>query len=296
MRVRGRRGRRPAAMGQGERGRESESRFASSTRPVGVRRPALVGSLADRLFSVEADGSGAPAIRPAHIATLALVICGALALTILLGSSSADAATINKPAGTFQLQSVDGPTAGAIAVDEETGSVYVMDGACCTNNRDIEKFDAAGNKSNFSSLGTNVIKPTCEESCMQIAVDNSGGPNQGVIYVSSANQVVFGGGIEVYLPTGEFVGKITVRSQFEYGVAACGVDVDENGDVIAAHGEFSTSFTYIDRLGVPDCSADPNAQPVVKETLAPDAAALCRTRIDPAGDGSAMHRPSGVER
>src|ERR1044072_10029942 len=109
MRVRGRRGRRPAAMGKGGRVRDGESGFSSSTRPVGARRPALVGSRADRLFSVEADGSGAPAIRPAHIATLALVICGALALTILLGSSSAAAATVNKTAGPLQPQAADRP-------------------------------------------------------------------------------------------------------------------------------------------------------------------------------------------
>ena len=36
--------------------------------------------------------------------------------------------------------------------------------------------------------GTNVIHVTCGEGCSQLAVDNSGRPNQGVIYIGSRNQ------------------------------------------------------------------------------------------------------------
>ena len=64
------------------------------------------------------------------------------------------------------------------------------------------KYDAAGAASNFSALGTNAFTvPSCATSCREIAVDNSGGPNQGVIYVSKQITAA-NGGINVYLPSG----------------------------------------------------------------------------------------------
>ena len=120
----------------------------------------------------EAGSRFADSFRCAAVLGLALV-----ALLVTAGASQA--ATAHVPGPTFQLQPLTQyASPDFLAVDKSTGSVYVQFSG--EGEWAIEKFTAAGAPSNFSALGTNVVKPSCETSCAQMAVDNSGGPNQGI--------------------------------------------------------------------------------------------------------------------
>jgi len=143
----------------------------------------------------------------------------------------------------------------------------------------------------------NIIDTTCGSSCMDIAVDNTGGPNQGVIYVSTTGSNTTccpqapnsqSGGVHVYLPSGQPVGVIHTRSQdatepFVFAVRSCGVAVDDNGDLIVAHGEGQLAFSYFDKLDVSDWEASPNLDPPILGTIASDHGNPCRTDVDSAG-------------
>ena len=140
---------------------------------------------------------------------------------------------------------------------------------------------------------TSVAPTNCGTSCLQIAVDDSGGPNQGVLYLSTTGSQITccpenpndnSGGVHVFLPSGEFVGVIHTRSQFNNNVRSCGVAVDDNGDLIVAHGENSPRFSYFDKLDMPDWEASPNLDPPILETIASDFGQPCRTEVDSAGD------------
>lgn len=158
----------------------------------------------------------------------------------------------------------------------------------------------------------------CGSSCYQLAVDNSGGPNQGIIYVSSTNNLTTccpaggvapspQGGIHPYFPSGEptrstFEGRpidpnpfglpdappsnggIYLRSQSDLDVAACGIAVDENGDLIVAHGGFGDpQYSYIDKLGIGSWSADPEQEPELLGTIYSDTASPCKSQVDSQG-------------
>ena len=153
------------------------------------------------------------------------------------------------------------------------------------------------------SLGTNVIRPPWgENNGWQIAVDNSGGPNQGVIYMSTLNNESTccpagpspQGGVHVYLPSGQKVfpefnekpapGGIYARSQKEFDVRACGVAVDENGDLVIAHGESNQEFAYIDTVHIPGSwAANPEQEPTLVGTIGSDHSSPCKTQLDSTG-------------
>jgi hypothetical protein len=365
---------------------------------------------------------------------------GLLALAaLLLFASSSRAAYIHKPAGTFQLQSLQSGQPGALAVDEETDSVYVMQWTG-NNNRDgwIEKFDADGNPSNFSGLTTEIppinesqtisfqgswangdtftltcpnsettaaiewqdfsnlsalqsgtksaleskcggtfsvgccsfnlpvtfegiyaqanepqmvctkvtgsgtcsitneqngapgatvhdVLPStsgaggCGQGCYQIAVDNSGGANQGAIYVSSSESMTTccpngqvlpnsPGGIHAYLKSGAAThsyyegnpidpnpfdgipvtepgaGGIFVRSQKSNSVRACGVTVDEDGNLIVMHGDSNTEYSYLDKLEVEEWATHDTQEPTFAGTINVDTSGLCKAQMDSAGN------------
>jgi hypothetical protein len=153
------------------------------------------------------------------------------------------------------------------------------------------------NITNGAAPGTlNVINTPCNESCFEVAVDNTGGPNQGTIYVSSTNNVgndVNGynpeGGVHVFLPSGQYVGQIRTRSQDHFSgnsgayVRHCGVAVEPNGDLVIAHGE-GIEFSYFDRLDVSDWETSPDLDPPILGTIKSDFSNPCRTDIDSEGN------------
>ena len=127
---------------------------------------------------------------------------------------------------------------------------------------------------------TNALPVTCSGFCSSIAVDNSGGPNQGVIYVGSSSQ---GGQVQVYLPDGTNVGPITnVPGEPEFGnQAPCGVAVDTDGSLYVTHAEFQIPYTYVDRYAPLKWSTNPKQTVPATGTIRPlEFNSPCRTAID----------------
>ena len=138
---------------RGERVIDAGSRFARSIDPAGV----LAGSSradppATSSLAPSSDGSGASATGRSRLVILALALALGAMATLLL-ASSAGAATIHVPDTSFNMKTLfaagqSESRGGAVAVDEETGYVYVM-ARSGSFQGDIERLDAAGNPVNF---------------------------------------------------------------------------------------------------------------------------------------------------
>jgi outer membrane protein assembly factor BamB len=117
-----------------------------------------------------------------------------------------------------------------MAVDQSTEDLLVIDGAAET----VSRWNSDGTPSEFSAIGTNVISGLAFGSAgeVQVAVDNSGGPNDGNIYVPQAGTGV----VEIFSSTGESIGQLTESSEGAF-VEPCGVAVDPSGNVYV--GDFS---------------------------------------------------------
>ena len=134
---------------------------------------------------------------------------------------------------------------------------------------------------NDGALGTNAIPVECfNYSCSSIAVDNSGGPNQGTIYVGSSG---FGAHVQVFLPDGTNVGPITnIPGDPIYGnEAPCGVAVDTNGNLYVTHAESQIAYTFVDRYAPLEWSTHHQQTVPATGTIRPlDFNSPCRTAID----------------
>jgi hypothetical protein len=121
----------------------------------------------------------------------------------------------------------------SVAVDQSNGDVYVV----TTGDKKVQRFTAAGAPKNFTAgpgAGTNAI-PGLEWPFLgaaQVAVDNSGGPTNGDIYVVSQT-ASFESKVSVYASTGELLTTLNGSGNFSGAFGfACGVTVDNsNGDI-----------------------------------------------------------------
>jgi hypothetical protein len=179
--------------------------------------------------------------------------------------------------------------------------------------------------------GTNQLNFRCG-TCTQFAVDNSGGPNQGVIYVSSANQLTTegvehefvpapDGGIHAFLPSGvpthstykgqpvephpsEFdpehnlpvglgIGGLYTRSQERLDVRACGVAVDGDGNLVIAHGGDDPEHAYFDKLGILPWASNDQQEGTLLGTINSDTPGGCRVQLDSSGNVYVMTLTGG---
>ena len=186
------------------------------------------------------------------------------------GAPAAQAAYVHQYESTFP---VTGQPMG-LAVDDSSGSVYAL-----TTAGSLEKFDATGQPSNFSSLGSNTITLPCEEECREVAVDNSGGPNQGVIYVGQSYEPEWG--VKVFLPSGAEAKPIT--NYTETYSPPCGVAVDSHGSIYVTH-NYGEENARIDKYEPLDWSSHLNQTPHIASTLLADFFNPCRTAVDSNGD------------
>jgi hypothetical protein len=139
----------------------------------------------------------------------------------------------------------------SVAVDEATGYVYVLTTATpAANAGKIYKFTSTGTPSNFTGLSPagNVIVSGCQQECRQITVDNSGGINQGVIYLGGTQSLSFnGGGVRVYLPNGR--PSSPIRNGLPQGIIDprpfCGVSVDPAGVLYVTHSGDNLNQNFI---------------------------------------------------
>ena len=158
-----------------------------------------------------------------------------------------------------------------LAVDQSTGALLVIDGEANT----ITRWNSDGTPANFSALGTNVINgaggadATPEGKLefgsaekMQIAVDNSGGPNDGNIYVPQATAGPAAEGlVDIFDRDGNFLGQLTKFSQGPAAEGAeedftepCGIAVDPSGDLYV--GDLSGAIHKFEPAGNPPVNAD----------------------------------------
>jgi hypothetical protein len=141
------------------------------------------------------------------------------------------------------------------------GDLLVIDAAIGT----VSRWNPDGTPANFSALGTNVIDGagTGDETPqhglsfgsageVQIAVDNSGGANDGNIYVPQASAKV----VDVFASSGEFLGQLTESSEGAF-TEPCGVAVDPSGNLYV--GDFSGHIHKYEPAGSPPENGDSSA-------------------------------------
>jgi hypothetical protein len=214
-------------------------------------------AFATRGASAGGDGSSAPSPR-LLASLLALVFASLLAF-----ASSASAA----PARSLET-SFASTNPAALAVDQSSGDIYVVDPV----GQQIRRYTAAGAPAPFSALaGSNVIDgaggadATPEggfifDLSSQVAVDNSGGPTDGDIYVADSEHGV----IDIFSPAGEYLGHLTGSttpqgSWFDGFGYPCGVAVGANGTVYVT-GAFNGTINRFTPSGAVPTDADYDSQ------------------------------------
>ncbi|MGB7685292.1 MAG: hypothetical protein WBL45_05860 [Solirubrobacterales bacterium] len=129
--------------------------------------------------------------------------------------------------------------AQGLAVDQSNGDLLVIDaGNRGAGEGTVSRWNPDGTPANFSALGTNVIEGlsfTFPEGA-QVAVDNSGGPTDGNIYVNQEGLAV----VEIFDKDGNSLGELSGYEEGSnaegppaaFGAGAiCGVAVDPAGNV-----------------------------------------------------------------
>ena len=166
------------------------------------------------------------ALRTTLVATVAAVALMALTAGTAFGAYSHSTIEKTFNAGPCQ-QIVD------IAVVESSQTIYVdCERGFFNGGTVIEKYDFDGNPVNFSAkkpyIAGNVIfeDPGGEEKRIgSIAVDTSGGPNNGLIYVCGDVN------IDIFNPAGEFIGIVKQKTEGGAGNFNLDVTTDSNGFV-----------------------------------------------------------------
>lgn len=186
------------------------------------------------VLRVSANADAFAAVSRARAVWLCVVVAF---VGLLVCSGAAQAGKVHPFVASFSA----GVNPQAVTVDQATGDVLAIDVGAGA----VLKFDSAGNPANFSALASNVLDGTTgagqtpdgqfsfdSNSAAQVAVDNSGGPADGYLYVTDS----FAGVIEVFDSTGTFVGRIdgTAASPQSTG-EVCGVATDPAGHVYASY-------------------------------------------------------------
>jgi len=136
----------------------------------------------------------------------------------------------------------------AVAIDQATGDVYVLD----LGGRGVDRFDSAGRPAAFSAsrsyITANQLTGTPSEgfafdynSAAEVAVDDSGGPLNGDIYVTDSLHRV----VDVFASSGVYLGQLNGSGTPQLSFAEpCGVAVDRSGRVyVGDFGGFVERYT-----------------------------------------------------
>ena len=216
------------------------------------------------------------------------LLAGLLVLVFGVGPASAAAPVLlNEFASTDGLESPQ-----AVAVDQASGDVYVID----IETKTVDRFDARGNPVAFTATGSyinaNRLSGTPTESFrffegqseLEIAVDNSGGPFNGDVYVTDSGH----GRVDVFASDGAYLGQLdgsgTPQGSF---TEPCGVAVDGSGRVyVGDYGGFVERYT-------PSASAMPIADEDYTVSEISGVSRPCAVAVDSAGDVYASTWPSG---
>jgi hypothetical protein len=160
----------------------------------------------------------------------------------------------------------------SVTVDQSTQDVYVYDDS---QGGRIYKFDGAGEPVAFSGLASgNEIESvgTAGEAEVELAVDDSSGPDKGDIYIANTKEVA------IYSAAGVKIGSLT-------GGEMCGVATDAAGHVyVGIYPE--TVKQYV-----------PTGNPVINEDYVSSlngVSGVCNVGVDSSGDMYAAHYYFGV--
>jgi hypothetical protein len=169
----------------------------------------------------------------------------------------------------------------SLAVDEQTGDVYLL--AAERPEINVYKFDAQGNPANFASTGTPVLSVPTNDTFSEdpaIAVDNSGGPHQGRIYVENA---FITNAIWAYEPSGEEVhGNFPIMfvqggpekiatSHLTGNFFTMGTPLSEHVYEFNPEGKKTGKVVNVSQLGYTEghLAIGPNDEPIVYNAYAP---------------------------
>ncbi len=220
--------------------------------------------------------SASSGFLPIRALGIALAAC---ALLLVGPAASALAATSHVPAGEFPMKDTAAETeyGTGIVADKFTGDIFVLAG-----NGSIFKFNSAGVPSAFSSTGQSRLVTGCGFNCRTIAIDNSGGPNQGVLYVGNRG-IGTELGARVFLPNGVPTAGIKNRSDTS-NIAFCGVAVDAAGNAYIARPGAPTTTSLVDRYQPSNWALNPNHVPAITGSMAPLGINLpCRISVNSLG-------------
>jgi hypothetical protein len=172
-----------------------------------VRSQAKAGSVGLRN---RAGGDGRFVLSPLGIVSL-IALCLVASLAV---AAQAGAATVTERPFLFSFKPAGGFTSvHRVAIDNVSGAVYVGEAEPLPGSR-VYKFHPDGTPWNFSATESPVLSGRPGHpfaNGLGVAVDNSGGPNQGRLYVSE-----FGGAsLDAFDPSGEFLWATHPESQGE---------------------------------------------------------------------------------
>ncbi len=173
--------------------------------------------------STQRQAPGLGRTRFAPTAVLAVAIASLLAFA----ATPASASLLRNHESSFG--SFSGQSPQTMTVDQSNGDIYTF-----SNNNTVSRFNSAGGAKNFTAgpdAGTNTLTGIGSEGSgtNEIAIDNSGGPGEGTIYVADFSNGVVKAFQNDGTPLASLNGSSTPAGAF---ALPCGVAVDQsNGDV-----------------------------------------------------------------
>jgi hypothetical protein len=209
-------------------------------------------------------------MKPIGMSRPHLALALALSLSALLGLSAAPAQATKTHLFLEEFGSAAQPDfsrSTTVALDPATNTLLVADPhGAATDAGTISRFNLDGTPADFPALGTNTIDgkgvgdqtpqngltiPEYGE-YMQIAIDNSGTITDGNIYVTQGNQEA-GNLIDVFAPSGEYLGQLTGAGPTEFGslLSPCGVAVDGTGNLFVGAGFENKVYKFDPSAPVP---------------------------------------------
>ena len=187
--------------------------------------------------------SGGPASMARLTWALALV-----ALAAAFAATPALASSVHNYVKTWNTPPGSEPQAAAV---DSAGNVYVYNAGF----HSVSRYDPNGNPVPFTALGSNTIDGNGGTNCPatpadcdrvplnhlyssfsfipQVAVDSSDSPASGYIYVENAGTTNNPAQIEVFAPSGQYLGEINTNSDAPKHINGgdAGVNVDQHGNV-----------------------------------------------------------------
>jgi hypothetical protein len=177
-----------------------------------------------------AKSSGTTTHRASRLGRILLSAFVTIAAVMALGAAPASALTSHfflEDFGSAEQPEVPGPR--GLAVDQSNGDLLALSASFGATSESVLRYKPDGTPDDFSALGGNAIDGTGAgdgtpqgelsndegQGNNQVAIDNSGGPTDGNIYVTQCSA----GAVDIFSSGGEYLGQLT---GFKEGAGATG--------------------------------------------------------------------------